>query len=97
MTRSRFDLDTQPGQNLEMLLIERDVTALYHFAQGKQWLDIVRNKDENIPLSYCAFEFESLLKESPSNYLRKYEELHLMRLTRKHQKNLKTFIIEFIT
>lgn len=55
-------MDTQPGQNLEMLLLERDVTALYHFAQGKQWLDIVRNKGENIPLSYCAFEFRITLE-----------------------------------
>lgn len=55
-------MDTQPSRKLEMLLLERDVTALYHFAQGKQWLDIVRNKGENIPLSYCAFEFRIALE-----------------------------------
>jgi len=64
MTQNRKDLpESAPKiKNSPDVLLERDVTDLYHFAQGKQWLDIVRNKDENIPLSYCAFEFRIALE-----------------------------------
>lgn len=55
-------MDTHPSRKLEMLLLERDVISSYHFAQGKQWLDITRNTSDNIPLSYCAFEFRIALE-----------------------------------
>ena len=82
-------MDTQPGQNLEMLLIERDVTALYHFAQGKQWLDIVRNKDENIPLSYCAFEFRIALERVAFELLKEIRGTAFDEADKKASKKLK--------
>jgi len=42
--------------------VDCDVTALYHFEQGKKWLDTARKSHSTSALAYCAFEFRIALE-----------------------------------